>query len=72
MGKEQGGSTGGEHGDSAVAHEELRGETRRSHQHLRVRVPKKRVNAEANEAKRSRGNCFVARHLDEGTPVPGT
>lgn len=39
---------------------------------LMSKSKKKRVNAEANEAKRSRGNCFVARHLDEGTPAPET
>lgn len=36
--------------------------------HVLVSEPTKRVNAGANEAKRSRGNCFVARHLDEEHP----
>lgn len=59
----------GEHGDSAGTHGAGKRNPLQPSASSCQSAPK-RVNAEANEAKRSRGNCFVARHLDEGTPAP--
>lgn len=57
--------TEGKHDDSAIAHIEQKKETHCNYQHLHDRVQNKKVSSQANEAKRSKGNFFVARHLDE-------